>query len=54
MKQEKMGRPHKRWWNEVGEDSNKMSNKDRQAMVRYHWEWRKLYWLLRSMRDRSA
>jgi hypothetical protein len=23
-------------------------------MVRYHWEWRKLYWLLRSMRDRSA
>jgi len=36
-----MARPHKRWWDEVGEDSNKMSIKDRQAMVRDHWEWRK-------------
>jgi len=39
--QEKMGRPHKRWWDEVGEDSNKTGIKDRQAMVRDHWEWRK-------------
>jgi len=36
-----MGRPHKRWWDEVGKDSNKMGIKDRQAMVRDHWEWRK-------------
>jgi len=52
--QEKMERPHKRWWDEVREDSNKMGIKDRQAMVRDHWEWRKIVLLLRSMRDSSA
>ena len=40
--QEKMGRPHKRLWDKVGEDSNKMGIKDRKAMVRDNWGWRKI------------
>lgn len=37
-----MGRPPKRWCDEVGEDSNKMAIKDRQTIVRDHWEWGKI------------
>jgi hypothetical protein len=37
----KVGGSHKRWRDEVGKDSNKMGIKDRRAMVRDHWEWRK-------------
>lgn len=37
-----MRRPPKGWWDEVGEDSNKMGIEDRQVIVRDHWEWRKI------------
>jgi hypothetical protein len=38
----KKGRPCKRWQDKVEEDLNVLGIKDRQAMARDRWEWRKV------------
>jgi hypothetical protein len=50
----KRGRPRKWWTDVVKEDLNIMGIKNRQAMVRDRWEWRKIYCKVRSTASCTA